>query len=65
MFAYLLQSLDGAALVDSVTEEIITQSDRYDLVDIGDLTLFQADVHERPRSFARTSARSSGRAPCR
>jgi arginase family enzyme len=63
MFAYLLQSLDGAALVDPVTEEIITQSDRHDLVDIGDLALFQADVHETTkiireslRSIVRTGA---------
>jgi arginase family enzyme len=46
MFSYLLQSLEGAALVDPVTNEVITQSDRYELVDVGDLALFQADVHE-------------------
>jgi arginase family enzyme len=46
MFSYLLQSLEGAALVDPVTNEVITQSDRFDLVDVGDLSLFQADVHE-------------------
>jgi agmatinase len=46
MFSYLLQSLEGAALVDPVTNEVITQSDRFDLVDVGDLSLFQADVYE-------------------
>jgi arginase family enzyme len=49
MFSYLLQSLDEAALVDPVTEEVIRQSDRYDLVDVGDLAVFQADVHETSR----------------
>jgi arginase family enzyme len=46
MFSYLLQSLEGAALVDPVTNEVITQSDRFELVDVGDLSLFQADVYE-------------------
>lgn len=46
MFSYLLQSLDGAALVDPVTEEVIRESNRYDIVDVGDIAVFQADVHE-------------------
>ena len=49
MFSYLLQSLEEAALVDPVTEEVIRQSDRYDVVDVGDLALYQADVHETSR----------------
>jgi agmatinase len=49
MFSYLLQSLAGAALVDPVTEEIISESDRYEVVDVGDLGVFQADVHETSR----------------
>jgi arginase family enzyme len=49
MFSYLLQSLDGAALVDPVTEEVIRESERFDLVDVGDIAVFQADVHETSR----------------
>ena len=49
MFAYLLQSLQEAALVDPVTEEVIREASRYELVDVGDLGVFQADVHETSR----------------
>lgn len=46
MFAYLLQTLEGAALVDPVTEDMIRQSGERELVDVGDLGLYPADVHE-------------------
>jgi len=49
MFAYLLQTLDEAALVDPVTGDVIRQSDAHELVDLGDLGLYPADVHETSR----------------
>lgn len=45
MFAYLLQSLEGAALIDPITEEATRESSRYKLRDLGDLGLYPADVH--------------------
>src|SRR5688500_14676345 len=49
MFAYLLQSLAGAALVDPVTEAVIRESSQNDLVDVGDLGMIQPDVNESSR----------------
>jgi arginase family enzyme len=49
MFAYLLQTLEGAALVDPVTEATIAESSLHELVDVGDVGMFQADVHETSR----------------
>ncbi len=45
MFAYMLQTLEGAAMIDPVTEESIVMSSRYKLRDLGDLGLWNADVH--------------------
>lgn len=46
MFAYLLQSLAGAAMVDPVTGATIRESTSNDLVDVGDLGMIQPDVYE-------------------
>lgn len=45
MFAYLLQTLEGAAMIDPVTESVTRQSSTHKLVDLGDVGLFPADVH--------------------
>lgn len=44
MFAYLLQTLEGASMIDPVTEESIRMSSRYRMVDLGDVGIFPADV---------------------
>lgn len=47
--AYLLHSLDGSGLVDMETGEVFMPARRHELVDVGDLGLFHADVHETMR----------------
>jgi agmatinase len=46
---YLLQSLHGGGLTDMETGEVLTPANRHRLVDLGDLGLFHADVHETMR----------------
>lgn len=45
MFAYLLQTLEGAAMIDPVTERATVMSNRNRLIDLGDVGLYPADVH--------------------
>jgi agmatinase len=47
--AYLLQALDGGGLVDMETGAVSIPSSRHEMVDLGDLGLFHADVHETMR----------------
>ena len=49
MFAYLLQSLAGAAMIDPVTELVIRECPQNDLVDVGDLGMIQPDVNKSSR----------------
>jgi agmatinase len=46
---YLLESLAGGGLVDMETGEVFIPAKRHELVDLGDLGLFHADVHETIR----------------
>jgi len=46
---YLLQALDGGGLVDMESGEEFVPADTHRLVDLGDLGLFHADVHETIR----------------
>jgi agmatinase len=43
---YLLQSLHGGGIVDMETGVVLTPANRHRLVDLGDLGLFHADVHQ-------------------
>ena len=47
--AYLLHALEGGGIVDMKTGEVLTPANRHEMVDLGDLGLFQADVHETMR----------------
>lgn len=44
MFAYLLQTLEGAAMIDPVTEEVTRMSSRWRMMDLGDVGTYPADV---------------------
>jgi agmatinase len=46
--AYLTQAIEGG-VVDMETGEVLTPSTRHEMVDLGDLGLFHADVHETMR----------------
>lgn len=46
---YLLQALNGGGLVNMETGEVFMPARRHELVDLGDLGLFHADVHETMR----------------
>jgi agmatinase len=54
--AYLLQALEGGGLVDMETDDVFIPSAQ-EVVDVGDLGLFHADVHETIRVIAESIAR--------